>query len=119
MQSYIDRQMMKLQRFVPVITVLLSCLLFLSINLAAPQSAVSSPQSHYLIKPLHVDRVLYVQPRLALGNLAPDSLLSALEEISQTYSIRGSKLYTRHVNGREIPGMVVYTAPLTAQVVNE
>lgn len=111
---------MKIQRFAPVITVLLGCLLFIGINLIAPQSAASSPQqSHYLIKPLHVDRVLYVQPRLALGNLAPDSLLAALEEISQRYAIRGSKLYTRHVNGREIPGMVVYTAPLTAQVINE
>ncbi|MGG6270304.1 MULTISPECIES: hypothetical protein [unclassified Leptolyngbya] len=112
--------MMKIQRFAPVITVLLGCLLFLGINLIAPQNAMSSPQqSHYLIKPLHVDRVLYVQPRLALGNLAPDSLLVALEEISQQYTIKGSKLYTRHVNGREIPGLVVYTSPLTAQVVSE
>lgn len=111
---------MKVQQFAPVVVAFFSGLLFLVINLAAPQSAASSPQdAHYLIKPLHADRVLYVQPRLALGNLAPDSLLTALEEISQRYAIKGSKLYTRHVNGREIPGMLVYTSPLTAQVVSE
>ncbi len=107
---------MKLQRFAPVIAVLVGCFFFITINLVVPQSAASSPQqSHYLIKPLHADRVLYVQPRLALGNLAPDSLLTALEEISQRYAIKASKLYTRQVNGREIPGMLVFTAPLSAQ----
>lgn len=111
--------MMKVKQFAPVVVALVSCLLFFVINLAAPQSAASASEKHYLIKPLHAERVLYVQPRLALGNLAPDSLLSALEEISQQYTIKGSKLYTRHVNGREIPGMLVYTEPMIAQVTEE
>ncbi|MBW4527065.1 MAG: hypothetical protein KME18_18060 [Phormidium tanganyikae FI6-MK23] len=66
----------------------LGCLVFIVINLVVPQSATSSPQQpHYLIKPLYADRVLYVQPRLALGNLALGSLLTVLEEISQRYSL--------------------------------
>lgn len=111
---------MKVQKLAPVIAAFIGCLFFITISLVAPQSAASSPQqSHYLIKPLQVDRVLYVQPRLSLGNLAPDSLLTALEEISQRYAIKGSRLYTRQVNGREIPGLLVFTAPLTAQITNE
>lgn len=110
---------MKVKQFAPVFVALVSCLLFFVINLAAPRSAASSPQTHYLIKPLQADRVLYVQPRLSLGNLAPDSLMSALEEISQTYTVKGSRLYTRHVNGREIPGMLVFTEPMIAQVTAE
>ncbi len=108
--------MMKLQRFAPVIAAFVGCLFFIAINFVVPQSAASSPQqSHYLIKPLYADRVLYVQPRLSLGNIAPDSLLASLEEISQSYAIKGSKLYTRQVHGREIPGLLVFTVPLTAQ----
>lgn len=110
---------MKVQKFAPVIAALIGCLFFVVINLVAPQSAASSQQTHYLIKPLQVDRVLYVQPRLSLGNLAPDSLLTALEEISQRYAIKGSRLYTRQVNGREIPGLLVFTTPLTAQAISE
>lgn len=111
---------MKVRQFAPVIAALVGCIFFIAINLVVPESDTSSPQQHhYLIKPLQIDRVLYVQPRLSLGNLAPDSLLTALEEISQRYAIKGSRLYTRQVNGREIPGLLVYTAPLTAQVIND
>lgn len=111
---------MKFKQFAPAIAALVGCVLFLVINLVAPQSAASSPQqTHYLIKPLHADRVLYVQPRLALGNLEPESLLTSLEEISQSYAIKGSKLYTRMVHGRQIPGLLVFTEPLIAQATGD
>lgn len=112
--------MMRVQQFAPAIAALVGCLFFIAINFVVPQSAASSPQqTHYLIKPLHADRVLYVQPRLALGNVAPESLLTSLEEISQRYAIKSSKLYTRQVHNREIPGLLVFTAPLTAQVTRD
>ena len=104
-------------RFFAPIAVLLVCLLCLvSVNLAFPKSLPTGTEvANYLIKPLHVDRVLFVQPRLSTGNLAPESLWVALEEIAQRYYINDSKLHVRHVNGRDIPGLLVFTSPLTAE----
>jgi hypothetical protein len=104
---------MKLRLLPPVLALAICIFGFLGINLALPQKAASAAsQPHYLIHPLQADRVFFVQPRLALGNLAPESLWTSLEEIGQRYYIKDSKLFIKQVNGRAIPGLVVFTEPL-------
>lgn len=104
---------MKARLLAPLLAGFVCLLCFIGINVAFSQPAASDTQlTSYLIKPLQNDRVFYVQPRLALGNLAPESLWASLEELAQRYYINDSKLQIRAVNGRAIPGLIVFTEAL-------
>ncbi len=107
---------MKAQLFAPVIVILFCLLCLIGIDFALPQTASSDTQvANYIIKPVQAERVFYVQPRLSLGNLEPELLWASLEHMAQRYYIRGSKLEIRKVNGRDIPGLIVFTAPLSEE----
>lgn len=111
---------MKTKFIAPIAVFFVSVLCLIGINLGFQEKAsASTPMGSYLIKHLQPDQILFVQPRLSLGDLSPDAVMASLEEIGQTYTVQGSKLQLRNVNGRTIPGLFVFVNPLTAQAVAE
>ena len=98
---------------------LLACSCILSIGFltfSLPAQALDLENSSYFIKSIEKDKVLVVSPNFR-GELSQTSLLPSLTEISESYYIKATKsIQAEKLNGKLVPGLVVYVESKTGDL---
>jgi hypothetical protein len=103
----------------PVVAIAVSLVLLITASFNLESGASGESATDYFIKPVQTDRILLVEPNLlsfvnadTADSNAKERLLSALEEIGQSYTINSARpiQVTKNI-GTVVPNLVVYVQP--------
>ncbi|MBE9080121.1 hypothetical protein IQ241_22980 [Romeria aff. gracilis LEGE 07310] len=120
---------MKSNQYLPVLLTMLVGIFAVFLIAFRASQASESPAVSYVIKETPQPGLVYVEPRFSehiqldrgkyFKSFDTEGLLSAIEEIAETYQVEKAQLHARRVDGNDVPGLFVFVSEKAGEAISQ